>query len=232
MILFSKHDSGRSLTPRLAQTLDELNVYIAAPPGARASDLRCDISPRRVVLGARGLPPYLDVRPRTRHLPSRSPAAQPAARPTAIENPQPATQEALHLPVKASESFWTLGAGPRVCSKPAMRPRLFRLLGMISVPCLRPVQRVASCTSRCRKWSECAQNSTAVPSPRSSAAGCAALTWRAAGQGKAWSAVFSGHESADPLAGADDSKRLLLERFQAEARPRGTPPQGYSVGAV
>jgi hypothetical protein len=42
------------------QGLDEVLVYITPPPGARASMLVVSITPSRVAVGVKGVPPYLE----------------------------------------------------------------------------------------------------------------------------------------------------------------------------
>jgi hypothetical protein len=43
------------------QTLSDVNVYVAVPPGCRAKDLFCDIQPQSLRLGLKPNPPYLQV---------------------------------------------------------------------------------------------------------------------------------------------------------------------------
>lgn len=50
------------------QTLEEVNIYVALPPGVRAKDLFCDITSSHVRFGLNANPPYLDVRPSTLRL--------------------------------------------------------------------------------------------------------------------------------------------------------------------
>ena len=42
------------------QSLESVHVYVRPPAGLRARDLFCEVGPRRVALGARGAPPFLD----------------------------------------------------------------------------------------------------------------------------------------------------------------------------
>ena len=42
------------------QSLEEVLVYIRPPAGVRAAQLACAIAPRRLTLGIKGLPPFLD----------------------------------------------------------------------------------------------------------------------------------------------------------------------------
>ena len=42
------------------QSLDEVNVYIAAPPGVPAAAIDCALTVHRVRLGLKGNPPFLD----------------------------------------------------------------------------------------------------------------------------------------------------------------------------
>ncbi len=43
------------------QSLDDVNIYIAAPPGVRSHDITCTITHCRVTLGIKGNPPFIDV---------------------------------------------------------------------------------------------------------------------------------------------------------------------------
>eukprot|EP00633_Aureoumbra_lagunensis_P008530 CAMPEP_0197322490 /NCGR_PEP_ID=MMETSP0891-20130614/69934_1 /TAXON_ID=44058 ORGANISM="Aureoumbra lagunensis, Strain CCMP1510" /NCGR_SAMPLE_ID=MMETSP0891 /ASSEMBLY_ACC=CAM_ASM_000534 /LENGTH=198 /DNA_ID=CAMNT_0042814913 /DNA_START=26 /DNA_END=622 /DNA_ORIENTATION=+ len=42
------------------QSLDEVNIYVKPPPGIAADMIECEIKPRRIRLGLRGNPPFLD----------------------------------------------------------------------------------------------------------------------------------------------------------------------------
>ena len=55
-----KHE-GRTIY-EWEQGYEEINVYIGPPPGLKAKDIDCKISVNHVKLGAKGNPPYLDVR--------------------------------------------------------------------------------------------------------------------------------------------------------------------------
>ncbi len=43
------------------QSLDDVNIYIAAPPGVRSHNIACKIMYCRVTLGVKGNPPFIDV---------------------------------------------------------------------------------------------------------------------------------------------------------------------------
>lgn len=44
------------------QSLEEVNLYIEAPPGVTADRIECKITPRHICLGLKGNPPFIDVR--------------------------------------------------------------------------------------------------------------------------------------------------------------------------
>ena len=44
------------------QSLEEVNLYIEAPPGLRAESIDCKITPKHIRLGVKGNPPFIDVR--------------------------------------------------------------------------------------------------------------------------------------------------------------------------
>ena len=56
-----RHVDGR-VVYEWDQTAEEVNVYIRAPQGVDAKQLVCDVGVAEVVLGIRGLPPYLKAR--------------------------------------------------------------------------------------------------------------------------------------------------------------------------
>ncbi len=43
------------------QSLDDVNIYVIAPPGVKSHDIDCTIKHCRVTLGIKGNPPFLDV---------------------------------------------------------------------------------------------------------------------------------------------------------------------------
>jgi hypothetical protein len=45
------------------QTLEEVNTYVPAPPGAPASAIDCVFGGTRLRLGIKGNPPYVEARP-------------------------------------------------------------------------------------------------------------------------------------------------------------------------
>jgi hypothetical protein len=44
------------------QTLQEVSVFVVAPPGVRSSQVDCQFSATRLRLGLKGNPPYVEVR--------------------------------------------------------------------------------------------------------------------------------------------------------------------------
>jgi hypothetical protein len=42
------------------QSLDEVNIYISAPPGIKGSQIQCKIETRHLKIGLKGNPPFID----------------------------------------------------------------------------------------------------------------------------------------------------------------------------
>jgi len=221
------------------QTLSEVNIYVQLPPGARAKQLYVDITSARLRIGITPGQPYLDVRwpaCAAAHMGSKGPL-HATSRPDLMCRHWP--QHELVGRVKPSDSFWTVGAHA-TARRP--EPRGSRR-GRVSC-CV----RLFAYARRRRRADPAAvqgrQGARGVPG----APGCATVlpeqgrtcllrgvgAWgdarvrRPARQGEPWAAALAGH-ALDPLRQQSEQKRLLLERFQEEARPRAASRCGKAL---
>jgi hypothetical protein len=79
------------------QTLDEVNVYVGAPP-VPANELFCTVQPTRVAFGLLGNPPFLDVRPLPHCIHSTMPQPHTVSI-HSLRTPHPGHHLHLHLSV-------------------------------------------------------------------------------------------------------------------------------------